>query len=110
MTHPVRIVLDTPPVDQGPPQTRFAHVLRGTFPSLERHHHDSQAQQLELVLMPSQLRQALAPRQSDEVPVEDHQQPVASILLETMNGTGGVLQRKRDSGRPDIAIHLTLPC
>jgi hypothetical protein len=32
---------------------------------------------------------------------------VAPVLLETTNGTGGVLQRKRDGGRPDLALHLT---
>ena len=50
----------------------------------------------------------LAAGQSQEVPVEHYQQPVAPVPLETVNGTGGVLQRKRDGGRPDLALHLTM--
>lgn len=106
MAHPVGCIQGTAPVNQqGPPETRLAHVLFGALPSLERHDYDAQIQPLDLVLVPPQLRQVLAAGQSGEVPVEDHQQPVVPILLETMNGTGGVLQRKRDGGRPDLAIH-----
>ena len=110
MAHPVGPIEGAAPVNQqGPPETVLAHVLFGALPSLERHDYDAQVQRLDLVLMPPQLRQVLAAGQSEEVPVEDHQQPVVPILLETINGTGGVLQRKRDGGRPDLAVHLTLP-
>jgi hypothetical protein len=107
--HPIGAIESTLPVNQqGPPQTRLAHGRFSTLPSLERDDQDPKVQPFDLVLVPSQLRQMLAAGQSQEVPVEDDQQPVAPVLLETMNGTGGVLQRKRDGGRPDLALHLTL--
>ena len=109
MSHPIGAIESTLPVNQQrPPQTRLAHVRFSTLPSLERDDQDPQAQPFDLFLVPPQLRQMLTAGQSHEVPVEHHQQPVAPVLLETMNGTGGVLQRKRNGGRPDLALHLTL--
>jgi hypothetical protein len=64
-------------------------------PSLERHDHHPEGQPLDLVLVPSQLRQVLAAGQSTQMPVEDHQQPVAPILLEPMDRAGGVLELER---------------
>ena len=109
MAHPVGPVEDAVPINQeGPPEIRLASVVLGTLPILERHHCDTQVQPLDLVLVLSQLRQMLAAGKSGEVPVEDHQQPVAPILLETMNGTGGVLQCKPDRRRPYVAAHPVL--
>jgi hypothetical protein len=110
-THPIGAIEDPPPVNQqGPSETRLAHVLLGTLSGLERHDDDLEAQPLDLVLVPSQLRQVLTAGQSAEVAVEDHQQPAAAKLLEAMNRTGGVLQRKRDGRQPDLAFHFTLTC
>jgi hypothetical protein len=98
--HPIGAVEDAPPVDQqGPRETRLAHVLLGTLAGLERHHDDLEAQPLDLALVPSQLRQVLTAGQSAEVAVEDHQEPAAAKLLETMRRAGGVLQRERDGRR-----------
>ena len=109
MAHPIGAIENTLPVNQqGPPQTRFAYVRFGTLPSLERDDQDPQAQPFDLFLVPPQLRQMLAAGQSQEVPVEHHQQPVAPVVLETVNGTGDVLQRKWNGGRPDLALHLTM--
>ncbi len=83
------------------------HVRFSTLPSLERDDQYPQAQPLDLFLVPPQLRQMLAAGQSEKVPVEHHQEPVTPVLLETMSGTGGILQRKRNGGRPDLALHLT---
>jgi hypothetical protein len=110
-THPIGAIEDPPPVNQqGPSETRLAHVLLGTLSGLERHNDDLEAQLLDLVLVPSQLRQVLTAGQSTEVAVEDHQQPAAAKLLDTMHRTGGVLQRKRDGRRPDLAFHFALTC
>jgi hypothetical protein len=98
--HPIGAVEDAPPVDQqGPRETRLAHILLGTLAGLERHDDDLEAQPLDLALVPSQLRQVLTAGQSAEVAVEDHQQPAAAKLLETMHRAGGVLQRERDGRR-----------
>jgi hypothetical protein len=110
-THPIGAVEDPPPVNQqGPSETRLARVLLGTLSGLERHDDDLEAQLLDLVLVPSQLRQVLSAGQSAEVAVEDHQQPAAAKLLETVNRTGCVRQRKRDRRRPDVAFHFVLTC
>ena len=96
-THPVGAIEDPLPINQQrPSKPRLAHVLFGTSPGLERHDDDLEAQPLDLVPVPSQLRQVLAAGQSPEVAMEDHQQPAAAKLSETMNRTRGVLQRKRD--------------
>ena len=89
--HPIGAIEDAPPVDQqGPPEPRLAHVRLGTLSSLERHDDDLDAQLLDLFLVPSQLRQVLTAGQSAEVAVEDHQQPAAAKLLDTMHRAGGV--------------------
>ena len=109
MPHPIASVENTLPVNQqGPPQTRFAYVRFGMLPSFERDDQDPQAQPFDLFLVPSQLRQMLAAGQSEEVPVEHDQQPVATVLFEAMNGPGGVLKFKRNGGRPDLAHHINL--
>ena len=110
-THPIGAVEPPPPVNQqGPSETRLAHVLLGTLSGLERHDDDLEAQPLDLFLVLSQLRQVLTAGQSAEVAVEDHQQPAAAKLLETIDRTGGVLQRKRDGRRPDLVFHFALTC
>lgn len=73
------------------------HVGKGpadrptALPSLERHDYDAQVQPRELTLLPSQLRQVLPAGQSAEVPVEDHQKPVAPVLAKPMDGARSVL-------------------
>ena len=107
--HPIGAIEDAPPVDQqGPLEPRLAHVRLGTLSGLERHDDDLEAQPLDLILVPSQLRQVLAAGQSAEVAVEDHQQPAAAKLLDTMHRAGGVCERERDSRRPDLAFHFAL--
>ena len=107
--HSIGAIEDAPPVDQqGPPETRLAHILLGTLSGLESHDDDLEAQPLDLVLVPSQLRQVLTAGQSAEVAVEDHQQPAAAKLLEPMHRAGGVLQRERDGRRSDQAFHFAL--
>jgi hypothetical protein len=109
--HPIGAIEAPPPVNQqGPPETRLARVLLGTLSGLERHDDDLEAQLLDLFLVPSQLRQVLTAGQSAEVAVEDHQQPAAAKLLETMHRAGGVLERERDGRRSDLAFHFALTC
>ena len=111
VTHPVATIERTPPVNQQrPPEAHLAHVLLGPLPSLECHDHDAQVQPRELALPPSQLRQVLSAGQSAEVPVEDHQQPVAPVVAQPMDGARGILQLKFDGRRPGLGRHLTLPC
>jgi len=95
--HAIGAIEDPPLVDQqGPSEPRLAHVFVGARSGLERYDDDRETQPLDLVFVPSQLRQVLTAGQSAEVAVEDHQQPAAAILLETMHGPGSVLQRERD--------------
>jgi len=105
--HPVGAVEDTPPVDQqGPPETRLARVLFGPLPRLEGYDHDPQAQPFRFLFVPPQLRQVLPAGQSAEVSVEDHQEPVAPVVLEPMDGAHGVLQRKFDGRRSSVESKL----
>jgi hypothetical protein len=64
-------------------------------PRLECHHHHPEGQPLDLVLVLSQLRQVLAAGQSVQVPVEDHQQPVTPMRLESMDRTLRILELER---------------
>jgi len=60
-THPIGAIEDPPRVNQqGPAETRLAHVLLGALSRLERHDDDLEAPPLDLFLVPSQLRQVLA--------------------------------------------------
>jgi len=109
--HPIGTIEDPPLVNQqGPSKTRLAHVFFRTSRSLERHDDDLEPQLLDVVLVPSQLRQVLPAGQSAEVSVEDHQQPVAPVVAQPMDGARGVLQRKFDGRRSGLGRHLTLPC
>ena len=110
-THPIGLVESPPSINQqGPSKPCLAHVLFGASPSLERHDHDLKAHPLHLVRVPSQLRQVLTAGQSPKMAMEDHQQPAAAKLPETMNRTGRILQRKRDGRQPDMAFHSALTC
>jgi len=109
--HPIGTIEDPPLVNQqGPSKTRLAHVFFRTSRSLERHDDDLEPQLLDVVLVPSQLRQVLTAGQSPEMAMKDHQQPAAAKLLEPMNRTDSVLQRKRNGRQPDVALHFALPC
>lgn len=110
VTHPIGAVESTLPVNQqGPLETCLAHVLLGTLPSLERYDDNAQAQSLEFVLVPSQLRQVLPAGQSAEVSVKHHQKPAAPVVLQPMDSARGVLQRKFDRRRSDM-VHFVLAC
>lgn len=110
MTHPIGAVESPLPVNQqGPLETRLAHILLGSLPNLERHDDNAQAQSLEFVLVPSQLRQVLPAGQSAEVSVKHHQKPLAPVVLQPMDSARGVLQSKFESRRSDMG-HFVLAC
>jgi hypothetical protein len=59
-THFIGAIENPPPVnEQGPPETRVAHVLLGALSGFEGHDDDLEPQLLDLILVPSQLRQVL---------------------------------------------------
>jgi len=64
-------------------------------PRLECHDHHPEGQPLDLVFVLSQLRQVLAAGQSMQMPVENHQQPVTPILLESMDRALRILELER---------------
>lgn len=105
--HAIGAVEDALPVNQqGPRETGLAHVVFGTLPSLERHDYDAETQVVELTLPLSQLRHVLPTGESAEMSMKDHQEPVAPVVLESMNEARSILQGKFDGRPSDWHRHL----
>ena len=84
-THSVGSVQIERPIQQDrPPQAGVADIRVHQWAAFERHHNDADAKRFQLVTVLSQLRQVFTTRQSAKVPVEYQQQPMASVIIDSM--------------------------
>lgn len=100
--HPVSRIHLTRFIDQErPPELSVLHIAAGQETRLERYHHHAGFQRIELLFVLPQLPQVPPARQSTQMAVEDHQEPSASVVIETVGLPGSIDHFERYGGVSD---------
>jgi hypothetical protein len=105
--HAVSPVQNSAFIDENrPAKTRVLDICARDRARLERHHNDMDVKARERRFLLLQLQQMPSARQSTEMPMEDEQQPVSLVILETMNTSLDVRQGER-GGVSRILCHVS---
>ena len=108
--HAVPLVKRPRLVDEnGPPNTRSGCVRAGLRPALERHYDDADVEFLKHRFVLLQLQQMPTARQSAQMPMEDQQEPVPAVIVEVVEPTFRIRQRKRHRRITDMYAHEDSP-
>ena len=108
--HAVPLVKRPRLVDEnGPPNTRSGCVRAGLRPALERHYDDADGEFLKHRFVLLQLQQMPTARQSAQMPMEDQQEPVPAVIVEVVEPTFRIRQRKRHRRITDMYAHEDSP-
>ena len=105
-THVVRQI--EPPFgvhEERPDQPGLVQILAGLFPSLEGHDERPDLEPIQFLPRLLQLQQMSAARQSEQMPVEHQQQPLATVVFEAMLSALGIPQREGHRGTADELCH-----
>lgn len=91
----------------GPGKRRFAGIVLGDGGTLERDDDNGDVQRFQFAGVLLQLQQVFAAGESGQVPVEDHQQPAAGVIVEPVRPADGVVQIKVDGRFAGPAVRFT---
>ena len=109
--HPVGLVESACFIDhQGPMKIRILHIGLRNRPDFEGHHDYFDVEFYELFFLITQLRDVFLTGQSGKVPMEYHQQPTASVVIERMFRALGVGKIEIYCGRPTPVYHSGVLC